>query len=201
MEEQRSTAGQGIGIAGLILGIIAVPLALIPCTFPLALLLAAGGIILSAVGMTQASRVNGARGLPVAGLVVSVIGMMIALMWGLLISTAIHQDGKWWKNEIVEKISKKVEKDVESTFEDMDQEFEKINENLEDVLEDLEWDTLWDSINLSGKISDEEFAKVLNAYEDLIKNYTTLVNEAQQGKIAAVTEYAKVSAKELESKH
>jgi hypothetical protein len=197
VEEQRSTAGQGIGIAGLILGIVAVPLAIIPCTFPLALILAAGGIILSAVGLSQASRVIGAKGLPVAGLVVSIIGMMIALMWGLVITTAIDKDHKFWKDGIIEKISKKVDKDIEGTFEDIDKEFEKIDKDLENVLEDLEWEEEWDNFNWGEEITDEEFDKVMVAYEDLIKNYTTLVDEAQKGKIAAVAEYTKVSAKAL----
>lgn len=197
MEEQRSTAGQGIGIAGLILGICAVPLAIIPCTFPLALLLAAGGIILSAVGLSQASRVIGAKGLPVAGLVVSIIGMMIALMWGLFIATAIDHDTKFWKEGIIEKISKKVEKNIEGTFEDIDKEFEKIDKDLENVLDDLEWEEEWDNFDWGSEITDEEFDKVMVSYENLIKNYITLVDEAQKGKISAIAEYAKVSTKAL----
>jgi hypothetical protein len=195
VQEQRSNAGQGIGIAGLVLGITAIPLAIIPCTFPLALPLAAVGIILSAVGLSQASRMIGAKGMPVAGLVVSIIAMMIALMWGLLIPTVIDKDNKFWRDGVVEKISKKVEQDIEGSFEDVDKEIEKIDKNLEDVLDDLEWEEEWNKFDWSGEITDEEFDKAMTAYEELIKNYTFLVDEAKKGKISAIAEYAKVSAK------
>jgi len=197
VQEQRSNAGQGIGIAGLVLGITAIPLAIIPCTFPLALPLAAVGIILSAVGLSQASRMIGAKGMPVAGLVVSIIAMMIALMWGLLIPSAFNKDNKFWKEGVIEKISKKVEHDIEGSFEDVDKEIEKIDENLEDVLDDLEWQEEWDKFDWGGEITDEEFKKVMTAYEEMIKNYSYLVDEAQEGKISAIAEYAKVSAKAI----
>jgi hypothetical protein len=195
MEEKRSTAGQGIGIAGLILGICAVPLAIIPCTFPLALLFAAAGIILSAVGMAQASRANGPKGLPVSGLVVSVIGMMIALMWGLFIASSIHDDGKAIKQEILDQISKKVEENIDDTFDDIDKEFEEIGDDMEEVLEDLELEDTWEDIDWGGEITDEELERALKAYEDLIENYTGLVEEAREGVISAGAELAKVSAK------
>ncbi len=197
MEEQKSTAGQGIGIAGLILGICAVPLAIIPCTFPLALLFAAAGIILSAVGMSQASKANGPKGVPVSGLVVSVIGMMIALMWGLFIASSILDDGKIIKDEILEKITKKVEENVEDTFDEIDKEFEEIGNDLEDMLEDLELDDKWDEFEWNEEISDEEFDKVIKAYEELIIDYSNLVEKAQEGLVSAGTELAKVSAKAI----
>ena len=195
MEEKRSTAGQGIGIAGLILGICAVPLAIIPCTFPLALLFGAAGIILSAVGMSQASRANGPKGLPVSGLVVSVIGMMIALMWGLFIASSIHDDGKAIKQEIMDQISKKVEENIEDTFDDIDKEFEEIGNDLEDLLEDLEFEDTWEDIEWNEDITDEELDRVLKAYDDLIEDYNGLAKEVQEGMISAGTELAKVSAK------
>jgi len=197
MEEKRSTAGQGIGIAGLILGICAVPLAIIPCTFPLALLFAAAGIILSAVGMSQASKANGPKGVPVAGLVVSVIGMMIALMWGLFIASSIRDDGSIIKDEIIEQITKKVEEGVEDTFDEIDKEFEKIGDDLEDLLEDLELEDRWEDFEWGEEISDEEFDKVIEAYEELILDYTKLVGKAQEGLVSAGTELAKVSAKAI----
>jgi hypothetical protein len=195
VEQQRSTAGQGIGIAGLVLGITAIPLAVVPCTFPLALLFAAGGIILSAVGISQASKMIGAKGMPVAGLVVSIIAMMIALMWGLFIASAIDKDSEFWKEGFIEKISKHVEKDIEGTFEELDKEFEKVNKDLEDVLDDLEWEEEWADFNWSGELTKEELNKVMGAYEELIKNYTTLVGEAQKGKMSVMDEFNSISAK------
>jgi len=195
VQEQRSNAGQGIGIAGLVLGITAIPLAIIPCTFPLAVPLAAVGIILSAVGLSQASRMIGSKGMPVAGLVVSIIAMMIALMWGLLIPSAINKDNRFWKEGVIEKISKKVEHDIHGSVEDVGKDMEKMDKNLEDVLDDLEWEDEWDHFDWSGKITDEQFDMVMTTYKSLIQNYSTLVDEAQKGVTSAVEESAKVAEK------
>ena len=81
MEEVKTNAGQGLGIAGLVMGILAIPLAIMGCTSILGLLLGGAGIILSAVGLSQATKSNGNKGLPTGGLVVSIVGTFIALMW------------------------------------------------------------------------------------------------------------------------
>ena len=195
MQEQKSTAGQGIGVGGLILGIVAIPLAIIPCTFPLALLLATAGIILSAVGISQASKANGSKGLPVSGLVVSIIGLMIALMWGLFIAAAVHEDGKFWKNELVNKITKKVEEDMGDTFEEIDHEFEKLDQNLENMLEDLEWDKDWMNFDWGDEISEEDFEDVMDAYDDLIHKFQDFADEADEGLSSMADEFEKMADK------
>jgi len=45
MEEHRSTAGQGLGIAGLVMGILAIPMGIFPCTFYI-------GIVFGIIGMS-----------------------------------------------------------------------------------------------------------------------------------------------------
>ena len=72
MEEVKTNAGQGLGIAGLIMGVVAILLALIPCISVMGLVLGITGIVLSAVGLSQATRSNGLKGMPTAGLVVSI---------------------------------------------------------------------------------------------------------------------------------
>ncbi len=84
MEQNNSNAGQALGIAGLIVGIIGVFLAVIPCTAVLAVVLAIVGIVLSAIGLSQANKAAAPRGLVVAALTVSCIGLLIAGIWGVI---------------------------------------------------------------------------------------------------------------------
>jgi hypothetical protein len=86
MEEHRSTAGQGLGIAGLVMGILAIPMGMIPCTFYIGIIFGIIGLILSLVALSQANRGNGPKGLIIAALVCSIIGLSIASVWGLTLA-------------------------------------------------------------------------------------------------------------------
>jgi hypothetical protein len=199
MENQPTTAaGQGMGIAGLLLGIITIPLAIIPCTFVLALLFGAAGITLSAVGLHQANTANGTKGLPVSGLVVSVVGLSIALMWGLLFAS-FADHGRFWRHgkfwEQFENIGTEVQKEIDKSMKDVDKDFEKAGKDLEKTLEDLESDSAKLNLIWGKEISDKEFDKLLNEYEELIGDYVKLVDSSVNGNIDAIAEYAKVSAK------
>jgi hypothetical protein len=199
MENQTTTtAGQGMGIAGLLLGIVAIPLAIIPCTFVLALLFGAAGIVLSAVGLHQANTANGTKGLPLSGLIVSIVGLSIALMWGLFFAT-LTDNGKFWKHsgfwEQFENIGNDVEKEIEESFEDLEDDFDKAGKDLEKTLEELESDSIKGNFMWGEEISNDEFDKLLSTYEELIGDYIILVDEAVDGDVNAITEYEKVSAK------
>lgn len=198
MEETKTNAGQGLGIAGLILGIIAIPLAILGCTSVLGLVLGVAGVILGAVGLSQATKSNGTKGLPTAGLVVSILGTAIALMWILFFARIAHEGGKWWSHEgmrIMEEINNDFGDDIEESFEDIGEELDDLGEELEEKLEDLEWDENWENFKWGEEISDKEFQKVLDEYESLIKDYVYLADKANKGDISALAEYAKVSAR------
>jgi phosphate/sulfate permease len=98
MEEVKSNSGQNLGIAALILGIITFVLAIIPCVGVIAIIPGIIAIILASVGMSQASRQNSPRGILIAGLIISVIAVMISFGWlfvtGKIIEKA-HRSGKW----------------------------------------------------------------------------------------------------------
>ncbi len=86
MEELKKTnAGQGLGIAGLVLGILAIPLGIIPCTFFVGLVFGAAGIVLAAIGLSQAKQGNGATGLTTGALAVSIVGFCFALVWTIAV--------------------------------------------------------------------------------------------------------------------
>lgn len=199
MENQTTTtAGQGMGIAGLLLGIVAIPLAIIPCTFVLALMFGAAGIVLSAVGLHQANTANGTKGLPLSGLIVSIVGLCIALMWGFFFAS-LTDNGKFWKQsgfwKQFENIGNDVGKEIEKSFEDLDDDFEKAGKDLEKTLEDLESDSIRGNFMWGEEISNDEFDKLLSTYEELIGDYIRLVDKAVEGDVNAIAEYAKVSAK------
>jgi hypothetical protein len=89
MDEQKttSTAGQGFGITALVLGIIALLTAPIPCIGILALIPGILGIIFAIVALVQASQGQGAKGLIITALVISILGTSISTVWVLVISS------------------------------------------------------------------------------------------------------------------
>lgn len=85
MEQNTTTpsnpeAGKNLGIAGLIVGIIAALFSFIPCLGMWAIVPAIVGIILSAISMKQAGP-GGSKGMAIGGLITSIIGLLIAAYW------------------------------------------------------------------------------------------------------------------------
>lgn len=204
MEEVKTNAGQGLGIAGLILGIVAIPLAVSGCVSILGLILGITGIILSAVGLSQANRSNGSKGLPTGGLVVSIVGTAIALMWMAVFARLMTEGGKWWAREgkqIIEQIDEDFGQEIEQAFEDLGEELETIGEELEDKLEDLEYD-IEIHVDVDNAISREEIDEVLQTYENLIGDYVEMVKKADAGDVNSLAAYVKIAkkAEELEDK-
>ncbi len=122
MDEPKSTAGQGLGIAGLVLGILAIPLGIIPCTFYLGILFGIIGIVLSLVALSQANRGAGPKGLIVAALVCSIVGFTISSFWGFAISRGgakvikeLIREGEFNSDRWEE-----IGRDIEGTFDDFE---------------------------------------------------------------------------------
>ena len=88
MEEKIQTnAGQGFGIAALILGIITLLTAIIPCVGILALVPGILGIIFAVIALMQASQHNGAKALIIVALVLASLGTAISATWAMVLST------------------------------------------------------------------------------------------------------------------
>lgn len=81
METKQTTAGQTLGILGIVLGIIAFLVALFPCIGFIAIVPGIIAIVLSAIGLDQARRANGAKGLGYAALSISILATVIATTW------------------------------------------------------------------------------------------------------------------------
>jgi hypothetical protein len=126
MEEQRSNAGQGLGIAGLVLGIMAIPMGIIPCTFYLGVLFGIVGIVLSVVALTQANRGFGPKTLIIVAMICSIVGLAFASVWGFVFS----RDGAHMVKEIIRAGGFKP-----------DSQFEEIGRDARDVINDIKGDT------------------------------------------------------------
>jgi len=144
MEEQKSTAGQGFGIAGLILGIIAFIFAFIPCFGWVALIPGIIAIALSIVALSQANKANGAKGLIIAALVVSIFGTSVAVLQGFIFA-GVLSEGSHWKNRLERVIDEEIGEDLDEAFEVVEKELEdaleELEEGLDDAFKDIEKDT------------------------------------------------------------
>ncbi len=105
---QKSNAGQGMGIAALILGILGVFTAFIPCFGFFALVFGVLAIIFGIIGYTQAKREHAALGLPVTGLILGIIASVFVLLWTLIFAAA-------FTNNIMDinTLSKELQKDIQ----------------------------------------------------------------------------------------
>jgi hypothetical protein len=83
---KTTTEGQVTGIIGIVLGVIALIVAFIPCVGVVAFLPGGLAIIFSVISIVQASKGNGAKGLGIAALIVSVLATLLAAAWLVLFS-------------------------------------------------------------------------------------------------------------------
>lgn len=190
-KQEKSTAGQGLGIAGLILGIISIPLSVTGCTFVSGLVIGILGITFSAIGLSQAKRASAQTGLIMAALIISIIGTSFAII-RLTNSFTRHDQIPFkilkekletleentddFERVFEEEFEKELGDDLESVLKDLESEYEDDFENLEKEFEDLK-----DEIDRTfDELSDEEKArklgkaagKALREFLDEIKDTT-----------------------------
>jgi hypothetical protein len=83
---RRTTEGQVTGIIGIVLGVISLIVAFIPCVGVVAFLPGGLAIIFSIISIVQATRGNGSKGLGIVSLVVSSLAILLAVAWLMLFS-------------------------------------------------------------------------------------------------------------------
>jgi tRNA_anti-like len=79
----RGPVGKGVNICGviaLVLGILGLVIALIPCFGIIGIPLAAIGLLLGIIGIFTSGKTTG-RGMPIAGTCVSAAGLLIGVLW------------------------------------------------------------------------------------------------------------------------
>jgi hypothetical protein len=74
-------AGKGMGIAGLVLGILAAIFSFVPCLGMWAIVPGIIGLILSVISMKQAGAAGAPKGMAIGGLITSIVGIAIACYW------------------------------------------------------------------------------------------------------------------------
>ena len=95
MEETTTTtnskAGKGLGIAGLVLGILAAILSFVPCLGMYAIFPGVIGLVLSVISIVQAGKAGAAKGMAIAGLVCSIVGSSIAVWQYMKIKDGLEE--------------------------------------------------------------------------------------------------------------
>ncbi|MEA5363059.1 MmpS family transport accessory protein [Amycolatopsis sp., V23-08] len=87
---QQAPPRNGLGTAGFVLGLLGLVVAPIPLAGVVAWPLAVAGLILSAVGLARVRAGKATnRGLTIAGIVVSVLGLVVSVLWGVVIGKAV----------------------------------------------------------------------------------------------------------------
>jgi len=115
MEPIRTTTeGQVTGIVGIVLGVISLIVAFIPCVGIVAFLPGGLAIIFSVISIVQASKGNGAKGLGIAALIVSILATLLAAAWlvlfsGLIIANESMNDPKTFE---------RIEQGIKEAFKD-----------------------------------------------------------------------------------
>ena len=135
MEVKQTTAGQTLNILGIVLGIIAIIVSLIPCVGFIAIVPGVIGIILSAVGLDQARRSNGQKGLGYAALTISIVATIIAMLWLFLTSGLAFIGSEIEKNiktEIINDSTNNVEVTLGSDKDSLIMKLEVLEENSSD---------------------------------------------------------------------
>jgi hypothetical protein len=152
MEQERTNAGQTLGIIGLILGIITFMLGFIPCIGVIAIIPGVIAIILSAVGLSQANRGNGARGINIGALIVSIIGVLVASLWLIFVVGIANLNQDEIEDFVEDVIEEVIDESVHNP--DLQDALQELEEQLDEVCVDsIHIKT--DSISIEIKIDNE----------------------------------------------
>lgn len=136
-----------MGIIGIVMGIISLIVAFIPCVGVVAFLPGGLAIIFSIVSIVQASRGNGSKSLGIVSLVVSSLAILLAAAWLMLFSGISYVANEAMKNpnqfEQLEKGLRDAFKDIEDMEVNIEiQEKTTVRiDSLENKLRYLEGDT------------------------------------------------------------
>jgi len=141
MQQVESNPTQGLGIAGIIVGIFSIFFAIIPCTIFLGIILGVIGLILTIIGLNQAAKLNVPKGLLIAGLITSILGVLIAGLWGLAFKEMFNQNNLIEKIEYLDEDIENIDKSFDNQIDKLDSmqfESDKTMQELEEHMQELE---------------------------------------------------------------
>ena len=168
---ETTSAGQGMGIAALVLGVLGVITAFIPCFGMFAILFGVLATIFGAVGLTQAKKGSGGKGLPLSGLVLGIIATVFTIIWLMLFAGAVgslFSAGKMMKDAAEETQSK-----MEQATDGSAQGDAASSEDCDEFLKDYE-DFM------------DRYVEILKKYKSdptdvsILSDYTTIISEASE---------------------
>lgn len=102
--KQPSNAGQGMGIAALVLGIVGLIAAFIPCFGFIAVIFGVLAIVFGAIGLSQAKREQASTTMPLAGLILGCAVTVFVVIWVLVVVGSIGSAVMSHKDEITNAI-------------------------------------------------------------------------------------------------
>jgi len=138
-EARRSTAGQGLGVAGFVIGLIALILSFIPCLGMWALIPGVIALVFSAVAFSQANRANAARGLIISALVLSILATSIAAWQFVVIRKATTGIGNEFRDEdLGGEIRENIRRALEGLPTDEDLPDDSVRFENEEMIKELE---------------------------------------------------------------
>ncbi|HTM23252.1 MAG TPA: DUF4190 domain-containing protein [Kofleriaceae bacterium] len=92
-DQQQEQPGNGMAVAGMVLGIISVVLFFIPLV---GAVIALVGLILSFAGMSRANNIGGkGKGMAIAGLVCSIVGLLLGAYMIYAVFVAVNEVNKY----------------------------------------------------------------------------------------------------------
>ncbi|MCY1635123.1 hypothetical protein [Marinifilum sp. D737] len=132
MEEVRSNSGQTLGIIALVLGILTLFIGFIPCIGFVAFIPGVIAIILSIIGLSKANKDNGAIGLNIGALIVSVLGVLVASLWLFFfvgVASMNEDEIEGFVEEVIEEVIEESvhNQDLQEALEELEQQLEEIN--------------------------------------------------------------------------
>ncbi|HKL67811.1 MAG TPA: DUF4190 domain-containing protein [Bacteroidales bacterium] len=151
MEEKTQNTGHGMGVAALIIGIISIVVAFIPCLGLLAFFTAVVAIVLGAIGISQASRANAPKGTAIGGLVTGGLALFITI--AQIVFFASFSDRMDFAGDRIEEIFEDIGDDV---MEDME------NSEFKITIEDGE-----DKVEIQGSGNKENLKEKLEKLEGI----------------------------------
>lgn len=112
---ENSKAGKNLGIAGMVLGIVAVVISFVPCLGMYALIPGIIGLVLSVISVVQANKAGAAKGMAIAGIVCSLVGSVIAGWQYSQISSGLEK----FKDGMENLDTAKLRQDLNTVIQDM----------------------------------------------------------------------------------
>lgn len=138
--KEKTKAGRGLGIAGLIVGICALVLSIIPLVGLIAIYPAVIAVILSVIALIMAIKGNGAKGLIIAALIISIAGTAISAYWMHAATKLVKEIGTEWIDEFGDALEEALEEEDFSELEEVMDELEGEGEEVEAEIEEAEED-------------------------------------------------------------